>query len=115
MRISDWSSDVCSSDLLKCPMTSPSNRSKPSANAGALAHVSKTPDAPTAAFNAFILCLPDIPDSACIVAKWDCVPIDVRNLPWTPRKKNGRRGDAAVVARGIGYKDGGCRDKQRTG
>src|SRR3546814_3790415 len=73
-------------------MTSPSNRSKPSANAGALAHVSKTPDAPTAAFHAFILCLPDIPDSACIVAKWDCVTIDVRNLPWTPRKKNGRRG-----------------------
>src|SRR3546814_7911166 len=66
--------------VLKCPMTSPSNRSKPSANAGALAHVSKTPDAPTAAFHAFILCLPDIPDSACIVAKWDCVTIDVRNL-----------------------------------
>src|SRR3546814_16429103 len=85
-------------------MTSPSNRSKPSANAGALAHVSKTPDAQTAAFHAFILCLPDIPDSACIVAKWDCVTIDDRNLPWTPPQKNGRRGAAAVVALGIGLK-----------
>src|SRR3546814_20012690 len=62
------------------------------------------------AFHAFILCLPDIPDSACIVAKWDCVTIDVRNLPWTPRKKNGRRGAAAVVALGIGFKAAVCRE-----
>src|SRR3546814_16037240 len=94
--------------VLKCPMTSPSNRSKPSANAGALAHVSKTPDAPTAAFHAFILCLPDIPDSACIVATWDCVTIDVRDLPWPPRKQNGRRGAAGVVAHGIGRWEAAC-------
>src|SRR3546814_13038839 len=59
--------------VLKCPMTSPSNRSKPSANAGALAHVSTTQDAPNAALHAFILCPPDTQDSARIVAKWDCV------------------------------------------